>query len=225
MAEMVPKGPRADEAKVRDITTAKSRGGRPSGLGYDPATGDEVYTPTYRNESEYDVFGTVRETGYREDRFYTRSVNADGHGERITIRVPQGVDSQVFAAVSEIPEYRSVQDFFRDAAMHRLEYLQKRYQMTDGAQRMLVLERFQADGERASQEIDNLTNAVREIEEKCQKAWDAEDYGLLAQRIDKGTETVEWLREPYKEKAQRVLTDWRSRAREQLQQLEQRNRE
>lgn len=220
---MVPKGPRAaaseSPAKVRDITSARSRG-KPSGLGYDPATGGEVYADTYRDDSEYDVFGTVRATGYREDRFYTRSVNADGHGERVTIRLPQGIDSQLYAAVSEIPEYRSIQDFFRDAAMHRLEFIQKRYQLSAGAERMLVLERYRADSERRSQEIDTLTNAVKEIEQKCEKAWDAEDYGLLAEELEKGHETMEWLRDPYKTRAMEVLAKWTSKGRSQIEKLE-----
>lgn len=229
---IVPKGPRAGDAasaaataKVRDIGSAKSKGGRPSGLGFDPSTGEEVYAQTYRPESEYDVFGTVRATGYSEDRFYTRSVNADGHGERITVRVPQGIDSQLYAAVADIPEYRSIQDLFRDAVMHRLEYLQKRHKLSEDAIRMLVLERYRADSDRRSQEIDNLTAAVESIEEKCQKAWTTGDYQLLAEELERGGETMEWLREPYKGRAEGILKEWKQKARGELERLERAKRE
>lgn len=225
---IVPKGPRAGNATgaaVRHIDSAKSRGrGRPSGLGYDPSTGQEQYAETYQ-DAEYDVFGTVREAGYSEDRFYTRSTDLRGHGSVLRITMPQGLDSQVYAAVNEIPEYRSVQDFFRDAALHRLEYIQRRYKISEGGQRMLVLERYRADREQRSQEIDSLTTTVEEISEGCQKAWDANDYGLLAQELEKGGEAMEWLRDPYRSKVDKILKDWKGRAKEELTKMDNAARE
>lgn len=214
MAKPVAKGP---TAKVRDIETARSKGGRPSGPGYDPATGEEFAHPgTVRDAEEVDVFALVGTRGYSEDRFYTRSTNVHNHGEKINIRVPQGIDSQIYAAVNEIPEYTSLQSFARDAFVHRLEYLQRRYSMSDSLRRLLELERFEADNERRQREIEKMASAVTDLDEKCQLAYEEEDYGMLAEMMDTGEEIMEWLREPYRGRARAVLQRWRARAKDQI---------
>src|SRR5690606_13479962 len=98
----MPQGSGTRPDNVRDIEEGKGkgrggggggrrRGGRPSGLGYDPAKGEEVRSETYldaatrESTSETDVFTLVNERGYRPERFYTRSINADGHGEKLNV--------------------------------------------------------------------------------------------------------------------------------------------
>lgn len=206
------------QSNVRPIASAKGSG-RPSGRGYDPASSKEVVTQSYLDHldknaaSESDVFSLVNERGYRPDRFYTRSLNADGHGERMQVRVPQGIDSQIYAAVAEIAEYRSVHDFMRDAAVHRLEYLQKHHNLGEGARRSLELERLQADRERRAQEAGVMQASVEDLAEKLQGLWDKEDWGLMAEELEEGSESVDWLRDPYKTRAAKVLEDWKGRAR------------
>lgn len=213
MAEMVPKGPRAtDKAQVRDITSARSRGGRPSGLGYDPAAEEEHQT----GNPEVDYFAVVGQRGYSEDRFYTKSTNTHNHGEKLNVRVPQGIDSQVYAAVNQIPEYRHINDLVRDAIIHRLEYLQRRYRMGDDLRRQLELERLESDNERSAREIEVMERSVANLNEHCQAAYEARDYGLLAQILATGDEIMEWLREPYHSDARDILGRWRDRARQQI---------
>lgn len=206
-------------APVSDLETARRQRGRPSGLGYDPATGKEYASPTYvedvskESDTEVDVFTLVDKRGYSEERFYTRSLNTHNHGEKIQLKMPLGIDSQVYAAVSEIAQYRSVQDLFRDALVHRLEFLQKRYSLGDGMRRMLELERVQADREARAQEAEIMQGSVEDLMVKLQGLWDKEDWGLMAVELEEGGESVDWLREPYKSRAQKVLDDWRARAR------------
>lgn len=209
---LVPKGDKAGSGgSVRAIQSAPSKGGgRKSAQGYDPAT-EESYGSRY-SKPEHDVFALVERAGYRADRFYCRSTDKQGHGEKLNIRVPQGIDSQIHAAVATTPEYNSLHDFFRDAAVHRLEFLQREYNLGDDARRILELERIEADAYRSAQEIDVMTAAVANMEERCKKAWDAEDYGMLADQMDRASETIDWLREPYKGRASRLLRDWRAKA-------------
>lgn len=205
------------QAAVRDITTAPSVGGKPAGLGYDPATGEDVRGATYKStatresSAEYDVFELVDERGYRPDRFYTRSVNADGHGERLQIRVPQGIDSQLYAAVGEIGQYRSLQDLFRDAVIHRLEWLQRHYSLTDDMRRMLELERMEADSDRAVAEVQMMKASVAGLNAALEEHYTASDWQMFADELVRGDERAEWLREPYRAQALAVLGEWRTR--------------
>lgn len=239
---IVPKGPAAAgttgeqaaaESNVHHISkaTGKRGGGRPSGLGYDPAKGEEVRSSTYKEHatrestSEYDVFTLVDERGYRADRFYTRSLNADGHGERINVRLPQGIDSQIHAAVAEVPHYRNIHDFFRDAAVHRLEWIQRSFALGDGARRILELERIRADISGHTQETETMQEAVDDLEAALQKLWDKQDYSMMREMLDSGVEMHEWLREPYKGKALDALTRWKAKAKAELERLQKRQEE
>lgn len=209
---MVPKGPRAEAKKVRDIDSAPSRqGGRPSGLGYDPSLEREHQTSPTTEET--DVFKTIGHRGYSEDRFYTKSTNEHNHGEKFQVRVPQGIDSQIHAAVREVPEYRHVNDMVRDALVHRLEYIQKRYKITPEAQRFLELERLRADSDRRAADIALMQETVADIAGKLQQAWEAADYGVLAKELVEADELIDWLRAPYQGQVQQLLRDWTDRSR------------
>lgn len=236
MGQVAPKKRRQVDSgaeNVVDIGQAKGggkrQGGRPSGRGYDPQSGDEVLSTSYvdhvtrESSSEVDVFALVNERGYRPERFYTRSINADGHGEKVQVRVPQGLDSQMYAAVAEIAEYRSIQDLIRDAVVHRLEWLQHHYALGEAARRTLELERLQADRERRAQEADTMGKSVDDLGEKLQGLWDKEDWGLLAEELEAGGESVDWLRDPYKRRAQKILDDWKGRARVKIAEARARN--
>lgn len=215
---MVPKG------NVRAIGSAKRQGGRPRGLGYDPATGEEIRGATYRGEqhegrgaaAEDDVLAVVGR-GYRPDRFYTASVNDHDHGERMTIRVPKGLDSQIHAAVSKITWYRSPQAFFRDAAVHRLEWLQRNgYDLGDELRRFVELEQRQADRDRRAHEVALMSGTVKAIETSLQTQWDNEDWGMMGAEIDAAREEQEWAREPYKSQIGKLIDGWEKRAREHI---------
>lgn len=217
---LVPKGPRAEGATVRNISSARSRG-KPAGLGYDPVTGEEFAGPTYTGDGEGDVFATFGKRGYSEDRFYTRSVNEHNHGEKLNgIRIPQGIDSQIHALVREVAEYRHVNDFVRDAMVHRMEYLQRRYKLTPETRRFIELERLSADRDRRSQDIQMMQSNVADLQTKLEEAWAANDFGMLAKELDDGELLPEWMREPYRAQVIEMLTAWKRKAREQLERVE-----
>lgn len=220
MASIVPKKAapkKADDLpnNVRSIRAAGHAGGRRSSVSYDPSTGEEVAPKGYRganrdSETEFDVFAVVDDRGYREDRFYTRSVNADGHGERMQVRVPQGIDSQMYEAVARVPEYKTVHDLIRDSIIHRLEFLQKRYDLGDGARRMLELERIRAGMEHRNQEIVVMQSAVDDLEAKLQSLYNMEDWDMMIEEFDKGSELLDWLRDPYRSRAAEIMGKWKA---------------
>lgn len=216
--------------QVVGIDSAPSRqgqgGGRPSGLGYDPASG-ETYGGRSRpygsgdrggdsSRAERDVFALVDGKGYRADRFYNKSTDSNGHGEKITVRVPQGIDSQVHAAVREIPEYRSLQDFIRDAIVHRLEYIQKHYELGDGARRFVELQRMEADMERITSEVETMTNAVERVKVSLETAYASRDWGLMKEAMETAEEMLEWMREPYRGRLSELVVDWKLRVKDDL---------
>lgn len=207
-------------AAVRDISTAPSRGrGRPAGDGYDPETGEEMMG-TRGKSPEYDVLALVDERGYRPERFYTRSLDKRGHGENLRVRVPQGIDSQMYAAVKEIAQYDSLQDLIRDAVVHRLEYLQHHYALTDDVRRMVELERMEADSDRAVAEVQSMSASVKQLDEALKEHYEAHDWQMFADELIRGDERAEWLREPYQQRALDVLREWRTRGRTALEKLE-----
>lgn len=216
-------------ASVTNIDTARGRG-KPAGRGYDPATGEEIdptrdepklpeATDQKGSQAEFDVFALVDSSRYRHDRFYTRSVDRHGHGESLRIRVPQGIDSQILAAVSNIPFYNSPQDFFRDAAVHRLEWLQHHFDLDDSVRRMTELERYNADSERRDQEIAQMQAAVAQLDNHLEVCFQAQDWQMLALGLVEGDELAEWLREPYQTQALQVLAKWRHQGSTQLARL------
>lgn len=210
-----------DRGNVRSIRSAGHGGGRRDSTTYDPATGAEAVAKGYRpasrdSDSEFDVFALVDDRGYREDRFYTRSVDGDGHGRRMQVRVPQGLDSQMYEAVATVPEYKTIHDFIRDAVVHRLEFLQKRYNLGDGARRMLELERIRAGMEHRSQETQVMQEAVDDLEEKLQGLYVKEDWAMMLEEFEKGSELLDWLRDPYKSRAAECMGRWKATTKKQV---------
>jgi hypothetical protein len=217
MTNIVPKGPRAN---VSSLATARKRvRGRPSGLGYDPEASEEYASPTLEQhgaDPDTDVFALVGQRGYSEDRFYTKSTNQQNHSKELRVALPQGLDAQVYGVVRDVPEYRSLQDFFRDAIVHRLEYLQKRYRISESGRRLLELERLRADSDRRSADIDTMTEAVSDLGVKLTKAWEAQDYAVLVEELEEGAELLDWLRQPYRGQVERLLDEWKGRARDKI---------
>ena len=218
---MVPKG---DHANVRHIKSGGHAGGRLNSVTYDPETGEEsgsrMYVgPTRDSATESNVFAVVESKGYDEHRFYCRSVNSDGHGEKLNVRVPQGIDSQMHAAVAEIPEYNHINDLIRDAVLHRLEFLQKRYSLGDGARRMLELERMQADSHKALEEVRSMISSLEMLDQTLKEHYDASDWQMFKDELERGDELAQWLREPYKARAAGIIKDWKLKAVDQLARL------
>lgn len=208
MVDIVPK------SNVRQLRHA---GGRRTSKGYDPSTGEESRARGTRAES--DVLALNDDHSYRIDRFYTRSVDANGHGEKLNLRVPQGIDSQMYKAVSEVPEYRTLQDLVRDAVMHRLEYLQKQYDLGEKARIMLERERQKADRAQRMQDSDEMEAIVVEMEAALSMFYARNDWSLLKEELETSADSVDWLRGEYKKRAEEIVKKWRDKSRDQIRKM------
>lgn len=196
------------------------RGGRPSGLGYDPTTGQE-HRHVGRAHPEVDFSAFIDPgKGYRSDRFYTRSSDNQGHDVQMRVRVPKGLDSQIHAAVAEVPEYRTPHDFIRDAILHRLEWIQTHYAMSPAARRMLEVERFNADITANENEMQMMTGSIEAMTAMLTLAAGTKDWSMFQQTLEYGEEVCEWLREPYKGKAEGILAEWKRQVKEEIQSWE-----
>lgn len=211
-------------SNVRSIRSAGHAGGRRTSQGYDPATG-EVYGGGAGvgagSGAEYDVFALV-ENGYRSERFYCKTTDRHHHGVKIQVRVPEGLDSQMHAAVAEVAEYKTIHDLVRDAVVHRLEFLQKHYNLGEGARRTLELERMMADGERRAQEAEVMRDAVAQLDARLQALWEQEDWSLMKEELEKGGEMTDWLRDPYKTKGEQVVGRWKAKAKVEIARIRER---
>ena len=82
--------------------------------------------------------------GYSEDRFYTRATDPKGHSAIFHVRILEDIADQVSRLVQSktIPEYKTAQDFIRDAVFHMLVYLrnQNSIEGDEVLQRILTLE-------------------------------------------------------------------------------------
>lgn len=101
---------------------------------------------------------------YDATNFYIGSVDKRGHGS--SMRVPDNVHSQILAVVNHdgFP-YRSAQDFYRDAGVHRMHWLREH---TDDESLRRVIDGYlaQMEAERIVDLVETVAQAVREIPER-----------------------------------------------------------
>ena len=201
---------------VTSINSAKvKRGGRQDSIGYDPATQEENYARGSREE--FEAF-RVDERGsqYRADRFYTRSVNSDGHGEKMSIRVPQGLDSQMHKAVAEIPQYHTMHDLIRDAVVHRLHYLQHQHVHDPEMQALLDIEALKADDHRQDEIVRGFKDAIQALDDSRRFVWESDDIGAFAEKLDRGSLLADKMRPPWGAQASEMLKGWRVKSAERV---------
>ena len=69
---------------------------------------------------------TTTPVGYNPNGFYTQASDKKGHSAKITVKVPVNVAGEIASAVASgrIGEYKTAQDFLRDAVIHRLHSIQ-----------------------------------------------------------------------------------------------------
>ncbi len=64
--------------------------------------------------------------GYNPLAHYTQASDKKGHSAKFTTKIPVNVAGEMSAAVQsgKIPEYKTIQDFMRDAIIHQLHRIQ-----------------------------------------------------------------------------------------------------
>lgn len=69
------------------------------------------------------MFTVTKGNKYDIDQTYTHSTDDKGHYEDVRVKVTPTMQAMVEEVIKDLPEYRNIQDVFRDAVVHRLHYL------------------------------------------------------------------------------------------------------
>lgn len=121
--------------------------------------------------------GSNDASSYSADKFYTASRNKKGFGSTIRLNVPPELLAAVSALVASrrVGDYRTSSDFYRDALVHRLKYLEQAlgndqvFAPGNLAQLIMTAEAF----ERRAAERENRNRIVRQARENLNNAGDA----------------------------------------------------
>lgn len=137
---------------------------------------------------------------YDEKKFYVSSQDKNGHSAYLRVWVPKNMAGQIGRVVNsgEIPEYRSAQDFYRDALLHRAhkvaQWIDNEELKAESGLHMMLSEEEKI--RQMKQDVDVL---IEQTKENFQTAWDRGDYDWLEQRIGERMEKVSSLPENLRE--------------------------
>ena len=144
---------------------------------------------------------SLEETGgYDPEQFYCTATDKKGHCQEFRVKAPPQVAGQLSAmlATRKFP-YRTQNDFFRDAMIHRLHQLAR---MNEGEVRdlldnlvagLVVEDRIN----RARVELGRLAGMVTAIEALGDEAYAAQDGPMLEEALSEAKTLGETVREPY----------------------------
>lgn len=153
-----------------------------------------------------DPWETVDANTYSPDQVYTRSVDGRGHSVNTQTKMSPEIAGEIAALVASgvVPEYRTAQDFHRDAAIHRLKYWADR-EGAGGLERRLTIEMIRSKTEQALTEMTELQEMVDAKTRAIDAATKLEDWDHLARIIDAAEDEAEVIREPYRGKLMKVV--------------------
>lgn len=109
---------------------------------------------------------TTAPTGYSKSMFYTQASDKKGHSAKITVKFPVNVAGELASAVQsgKIPDYKTAQDFVRDAVIHRLHDIQGLIDDPD-LERKITMWTIHNEALRARQQREEYIDMMAAIEE------------------------------------------------------------
>lgn len=155
--------------------------------------------PGGRPSGTFDPWDTEKGQSYSTDNFYTRSTNKNDHSAECKFRFPPHLQ----AAVSEIieskqfPQLRSIQDFWRDAAVHRLHYLNEVMQNSK-LQRQLSLEMRACRVAQQQTEVEELKAVVDRHTNNLELALSMRDAEAISDSLALLEDDLPNVRNPYR---------------------------
>lgn len=173
----------------------------------------EQYFSTKVARSSWD---TEEESGwYDENKFYVYSQDKQGHSHYARIWIPKNLAGLIGRVVNseQIPEYRSSQDFYRDALFHRAHKVAQ--WIDDGALKgeigVLTLKAEEETINRMKKDAAELIEITRQ---NLQEAWDNGEYEWLDEWIRTRMERVSAIPETHRGEYAELLKTFAVRLKE-----------
>lgn len=145
-------------------------------------------------------------SGYSRDEFYTASRSSDGMSMQKSVTIPAHIGSQIAALVQSgrLP-YKTQEDFWRDAAHHRLHDLDEMGALGPEASRRIALWRRQEELERRAAEVEATERLIAETQAMVNRARGIPDWVLLEQVVRDAREAAAGMHEPWSSKMLEVV--------------------
>jgi len=132
--------------------------------------------------------------GYDIENFYTRASDKHGHGSQFRVRLPTDVAGMVARIIADptLPQFRTAADFLRDAAFHRLQYLNRK--VSEGAySEDLTLAIVRHNATKRKQDYEAAQEHVQDIEDMLSKYRLTGQWGEMHDLIEEQIEAVHLL--------------------------------
>lgn len=149
---------------------------------------------------------------YEPTKFYTYSEDKKGHSIQIRMWVPKNLAGQIARVVNSglVPEYRSAQDFYRDAMFHRAhivgEWIDDGELKAELGMAILIAE----EDEIAQMKKDSETLIAR-LRENLEEAWNRGDYEWMEQHISGRLEKANSIPEQFRGEFVLVLKAYKAK--------------
>ena len=204
-----------EAAKERAKT--KAQGGHGDGEGRDgeleelEGQGDDA--PADQDwEKEWESWMATPEHQYDPARIYTRSTNKFDHSTPLTVGFPREVLALVGKIVSSgvWGEYRSNQDFVRDAVVHRLQTMAGQLE-DETFEYRLMIERVQCILDQRAADMRALDKMAESLEEIGDRAADDGNWANLREIIRQTEILADQIGGPWGVRMDRQMDAWRAR--------------
>lgn len=146
---------------------------------------------------------TVSEDEWYSDRnFYTHSSDKQGHSVSVKMQIPKNVAGQLSRVIGSgaIPEYRSNQDFYRDAIFHRAHQVGR--WIDDGELvREVTMMILKAEEDQIAQQKKDAHDLIEVTQQNLEEALSRGDIARvrahIKDRMEKSSSVPEAYREEY----------------------------
>lgn len=159
---------------------------------------------------------TEEESGwYDEKKFYVYSQDKKGHSHYARIWIPKNLAGLIGRVVNseQIPEYRSSQDFYRDALFHRAHKIAEWIDNEELKGEVGVLT-LKAEEEAINRMKKDAEELIEVVEQNLREAWDNGEYEWLESHIATRMDRASVIPETHRGQYMGVLRDYAEKLKE-----------
>lgn len=152
---------------------------------------------------------------YDEQKFYVHSQDQNGHSAYLRVWIPKNIAGMIGRVVNSglIAEYRSAQDFYRDALLHRAYKIAQWIDNDELKAEIGVLD-LQSEEEARARTRKDATALIETLQENLQDAWDRGDLDGLEAHIAQRLETASLIPESHRDSYLSLLKTFQGQARQ-----------